>query len=172
MEQVLDAVARHLKTILLAVVAVALVDLAALVADLVPEVVLGGSGATWTYTGPTVYYAGGGGSGSAPWLSMPGAGTGGLGGGGAGSTTSAPGTPGTAGTGGGGGSSASVQPSGSGGNGGAGGSGVVIIAVPNAKYPGSAPGAIVSTPPSAPGMTVLTYTTPNPTTPGSFTYTA
>jgi hypothetical protein len=35
---------------------------------------------------------------------------------------------------------------------------VVILAVPNASYPGSAPGAGVSTPASAPGMTVLKYT--------------
>jgi hypothetical protein len=40
----------------------------------------------------------------------------------------------------------------------AGGSGVVILAVPTPNYPGSAPGATVTTPPSAPGMTVLTYT--------------
>jgi hypothetical protein len=47
-----------------------------------------------------------------------------------------------------------------------GGGGVVIIAVPNAQYPTvSAPGAAVSTPPAAPGMTVLTYTS-------SGTYTA
>jgi hypothetical protein len=32
--------------------------------------------------------------------------------------------------------------------------------VPNAKYPGSAPGATVTTPPSAPGMTVITFTAP------------
>jgi hypothetical protein len=42
----------------------------------------------------------------------------------------------------------------------------------SSKYPGSAPGAAVSTPPAAPGYTVLTYTTPSPTTPGSFTFTA
>jgi hypothetical protein len=30
----------------------------------------------------------------------------------------------------------------------------------------------VSTPANAPGMTVLTYTAPSPTTPGSFTFTA
>jgi hypothetical protein len=35
---------------------------------------------------------------------------------------------------------------------------VVILAVPTPNYPGSAPGATVTTPPSAPGMTVLTYT--------------
>jgi hypothetical protein len=42
---------------------------------------------------------------------------------------------------------------------------VVILAVPTASYPGSAPGATVTTPPAAPGMTVLKFTT-------SGTYTA
>jgi hypothetical protein len=42
---------------------------------------------------------------------------------------------------------------------------VVILAVPTPYYPGSAPGANVSTPPAAPGITVLTYTS-------SGTYTA
>ena len=45
-------------------------------------------------------------------------------------------------------------------NGGTGGSGVVILAVPTPNYPGSAPGATVTTPPSAPGMTVITFTAP------------
>jgi hypothetical protein len=36
--------------------------------------------------------------------------------------------------------------------------------VPTASYPGSAPGAVVSTPSSAPGKTILTYTNS-----GSFT---
>jgi hypothetical protein len=44
--------------------------------------------------------------------------------------------------------------------------------MPTPKYPGSAPGATVTTPPAAPGYTVLTYTTPSPTTPGSFVFTA
>jgi hypothetical protein len=48
---------------------------------------------------------------------------------------------------------------------------VVIIATPTASYPGSAPGAVVTTPPAAPGMTVLTYATSGPSTPCSFTYT-
>jgi hypothetical protein len=56
--------------------------------------------------------------------------------------------------------------------GGSGGPGVVILAVPTPNYPGVAPGAAVSNPPAAPGRTVLTYTTPNPTTPGTFTFTA
>jgi hypothetical protein len=38
-----------------------------------------------------------------------------------------------------------------------GGSGVVILAVPTPYYPGSAPGAVVTTPPAAPGKTVLTF---------------
>lgn len=46
-----------------------------------------------------------------------------------------------------------------------GGSGIVIFAVPTPNYPGSAPGATVTTPPAAPGRTVLTYTS-------SGTYTA
>jgi hypothetical protein len=48
---------------------------------------------------------------------------------------------------------------------------VVILAMPTPGYPGTAPGAIVTTPPAAPGFTVLTYNTPNPTTPGAFTFT-
>jgi hypothetical protein len=36
----------------------------------------------------------------------------------------------------------------------------------------SAPGAAVSTPANAPGMTVLTYTAPTPGTPATFTFTA
>jgi hypothetical protein len=49
---------------------------------------------------------------------------------------------------------------------------VVILAVPTSNYPGTATGATVTTPPAAPGMTVLTYTTATPTSPQSFTYTA
>jgi hypothetical protein len=44
--------------------------------------------------------------------------------------------------------------------------------VPNANYPGSAAGATVTTPPAAPGMTVLTYTTPSPSISSSFTFIA
>ena len=51
----------------------------------------------------------------------------------------------------------------------AGGSGIVIIAVPAAFYPGSAPGATVTNaPPSYPGVKLLTY----PATPGTYTYIA
>jgi hypothetical protein len=42
--------------------------------------------------------------------------------------------------------------------GGRGGPGTVILAMATPNYPGSAPGATVSTPPAAPGYTVLTYT--------------
>jgi hypothetical protein len=125
----------------------------------------GGAGYTWPYTGAT--YGGGGGGGGAFAVK----GLGGTGGGGNGGAAPGPNaataTPGTNGLGGGGGGGAWPV-----GTAGAGGSGTVILAVPTAAYPGSAPGAAVSTPPSAPGMTVLTYTTPSPTTPGSFTYTA
>jgi hypothetical protein len=46
----------------------------------------------------------------------------------------------------------------------AGGSGVIILAVPTPNYPG-AYGPQATTPPAAPGMTVITYTS-------SGTYTA
>jgi hypothetical protein len=98
--------------------------------------VTGGPGALWPYTNTT--YAGGGGAMS---------GAGGSGGGGNGD-----GSPGSTNTGGGGGGFRF-----SGGTGGSGGSGVVVLAVPTPNYPGSAPGATVTTPPAAPGMTVLTY---------------
>jgi hypothetical protein len=82
-----------------------------------------------------------------------------------------PGTPGTGGGGAGGVFTIPASPSPS--NGAAGGSGVVILAIPTPNYPGmSAPGAAVSTPPAAPGLTVLTYTTPSPGTPATFTLTA
>jgi hypothetical protein len=63
------------------------------------------------------------------------------------------GTPGTNGLGGGGGAGRNSACAG------AGGSGVVILAVPTPQYPGAyAPQA--TTPPSAPGMTVITFTAP------------
>jgi hypothetical protein len=47
------------------------------------------------------------------------------------------------------------------------------LAVPTPNYPGTAPGATVTTaPPSYPGVTLITYTTPSPSTPSIFTYTA
>jgi hypothetical protein len=105
----------------------------------------GGNGITWPYTG-TTYAGGGGGFG----YTGP-VGTGGSGGGGnATPYTVSPdsGIPGTANRGGGGGA---------GNAGSSGGSGVVILAIPTPSYPGSAPGATVTTPPAAPGKTVLTF---------------
>ena len=106
----------------------------------------GGAGALWPVT--NTYYAGGGGNGMG--------GSGGIGGGGTGDGPPGfgpTGKNGAPGTGGGGGGSR-----GSGGLGGSGGDGVIILAMNSANYPGSAPGATVTTPPSAPGKTVLTYT--------------
>jgi hypothetical protein len=46
------------------------------------------------------------------------------------------------------------------------------LAIPNAAYPTvSAPGATISNPPAAPGMTVITYTAANPLAPSTFTFT-
>ena len=101
----------------------------------------GGAGVTWPYTGTT--YAGGGGA----WYGGPG----GAGGGGAGGGPSTSGLAGSPGHGGGGGAGN--------GGGGSGGSGVVIIAVPTPNYPG-AYGPQATTPPAAPGMTVITFTAP------------
>ena len=120
----------------------------------------GGNGYTWPYTANT--YAGGGGGGGYSLASQP-AGTGGPGGGAPGVASSAPNTVnGTQNTGGGGGAGGY----GPGGAGAAslGGSGIIILAVPTPNYPG-AYGPIATTPPAAPGMTVLTFTT-------SSTYTA
>jgi hypothetical protein len=107
----------------------------------------GGAGYTWPYTGLT--YAGGGGGGG-----VPGNGTGGTGGGGNAGAAGTAGTPGLGGGGGGAPGAPNTNP------GYAGGSGTVILAVPTPQYPGSAPGAVVTNPPAAPGMTVLTYTSP------------
>ena len=106
----------------------------------------GGVGYTWPYTN-TAY--GGGGGGGATYGN-----SGGPAGGGNGANAGTAGSPGTPGKGGGGGGAYYRQ------NGFSGGSGVVIIAVPTPNYPGSAPGATVTTPPSAPGMTVITFTAP------------
>jgi hypothetical protein len=68
---------------------------------------------------------------------------------------------GAAGSGSGGGGGGSGQCSGPRAFGAPGGPGAVIIVVPNAAYPTvSAPGAAVTTPPAAPGMTVLTWNGP------------
>jgi hypothetical protein len=63
--------------------------------------------------------------------------------------------PGTPGTGNGGSGNNLNTPCSSRGHG---GPGIVILSVPTAGYPGSAPGASVSTPPATPGQTVLSYT--------------
>jgi hypothetical protein len=125
----------------------------------------GGPGYTWPF-GAT-YAAGGGGGGAmrGP-QGSPGPGgnggsgsIGGNGGGPSGDGESSWGTDGAAGTGSGGG----------GGNGGpgfqpgswysgAGGGGIVAFAIPTPAYPGSAPGATVTTPGGAPGKTVITFT--------------
>jgi len=131
----------------------------------------GGAGAIWPFTGPGVFYAGGGGGGATtgtPQQSTAAAGGSGVGGSGSkqagGSVAATPGTNGRGGGGGGGGQAGDT--------GGRGGSGVVILAIPTAAYPAvSAPGAAVSTPASAPGSTVLTYTAANPLSPSTFTFT-
>lgn len=120
----------------------------------------GGPGVVWPFNG-TFYGGGGGGGGTnfgTPPITRPG-GAGGSGGGGPGPTISA-GTPGCINTGGGGsgaGWSAPLTPGSSALPGGNGGSGVIILAVPTPNYPGSAPGATITNPPAAPGMTVLRY---------------
>ena len=118
----------------------------------------GNGGGGYTYPINGLVYAGGGGGSSGSPPSVPGL------------TGAANGTGGSGiGGNGGGGAGATNRGSGGGGkalgSGGLGGSGVVVLAVPTPNYPGSAPGAVVSTPPAAPGMTVLTYTS-------SGTYTA
>jgi hypothetical protein len=120
----------------------------------------GGLGKTWSYTGPTVFYAGGGGGGAGYSQNIMGAqGAGGSGVGGQGGTTNFPGLPGSYGSGGGGGGRSPNYPAPGGSCGGYGGVGVVILAVPTPQYPGAyAP--IATTPPSAPGQTVLRWTTP------------
>lgn len=131
----------------------------------------GGTAYTWPFTGNT--YAGGGGGGGSTFAGL-GGGTSTTalkgGGGNGGSPGATPGIPGTASTGGGGGGANYQSPAER--LGGNGGSGVVILAIPTPNYPGVAPGATVTTPPAAPGNTILTYATPSPTTVGSFTYTA
>jgi hypothetical protein len=140
----------------------------------------GGPGYTWPYTGLT--YAGGGGGGlyqQAPTCY----GLGGPGGGGFGSgCTTVPGAGsfrkaqcGTNGLGGGGGGGALTTPQVTNlpnGPGAIGGSGTVILAVPTFDYQRNrltAPGATVTNPPAAPGMTIITYNSPAQTTPGTFT---
>ena len=115
-----------------------------------------GAGVAWPYQG-TTYASGGGWGGFSNGSVAPG------GGGTGGTPTSpyfgSPGSPGTGGGGGGGGRSPGPGTPTTRGTGGQGGGGRIMIAVPNAAYPTvSAPGAAVSTPGSAPGLTVLTWT--------------
>jgi hypothetical protein len=116
----------------------------------------GGVGRPISITGTSVFYGGGGGGARNSPFNEPG-GNGGTGGGGRGAGAPEPSygfaVSGTVNTGGGAGS-------GLGGPAGPakGGSGIVILAVPTPNYPGSAPGATVTTPPAAPGKTILTYT--------------
>jgi hypothetical protein len=103
----------------------------------------GGAGITWPFTGTAQYGAGGNAPGQPSWQNLstgPGGGVGGGGGGGTGAPRPPPANPGP-------------------GPGGSGGGGALILAVPSG-YPGSAPGASVSNPPAAPGMTILTYSFP------------
>lgn len=113
----------------------------------------GGSGLTWSYNG-VGYGAGGGAGGTAPLYPPAPAGTGGSPGGGPGGPPSSPGSNASFYGAGGGGGGWSPGPQNMGG---AGYQGIILLAVPTPNYPGSAPGASVSTPPSAPGQTVLTY---------------
>jgi Putative Ig domain len=118
----------------------------------------GGAGYTWPYTA-TAYAGGGGGSN----LAAAAGGTGGVGGGGAGGPGAVPGSGKNATYYGGGGGAwgQATVPGGIGPYaGGNGYQGVVILAIPTPGYPGSAPGATITTPPAAPGMTVLTFTAP------------
>jgi hypothetical protein len=131
----------------------------------------GGNGITWSFTG--LQYAGGGGGGR---FCSGGGGAGGFRGG-SGGSRSGGGQAGAVGSGSGGGGGGSTVCLCCRASGGGGGSGTVILVIPNAIYPTvSAPGASVSTPPNAPGRTVLTYTTPGCApcryTPRSFTFIA
>jgi hypothetical protein len=48
--------------------------------------------------------------------------------------------------------------------------GVVIVSIPTVNFPGTATGAVITTPPLTPGQTILTYNAP-PTVPASYTFT-
>jgi hypothetical protein len=127
----------------------------------------GGAGLSFTITGSPILYGGGGGGGGGSGPYGGGPGTAGPGGGGAG------GGPGFAPAGGGpGNGNAGTTNSGGGGGGiggygstsGSGGSGVVVLSVPNEMYSGpmataSYTGAnvAITTPPAAPGKTIVTF---------------
>ena len=126
----------------------------------------GGVGYTWPYNGTT--YAGGGGGGSS--IVYGGSGPGGSAGPGGGGAGAGPapignmhGSPASVNTGGGGGGGGGQNSSGYYPNWnlnvpGAGGSGIVALVVPTPAFPGTAPGATVTTPVNAPGKTVITFT--------------
>jgi hypothetical protein len=108
----------------------------------------GGAGYTWPITGST-YASGGGGGSYGAVVATPGGGSG------SGPLLAAGSTPNTGGGGGGGYA----------GMGSAGAPGVVIIAIPTPFYAGpsthpASPSVTVTTPPAAPGMTVLKYGSP------------
>jgi len=128
----------------------------------------GGAGYTWPYNATTYAGGGGGGNYNQPTPAIGGPGGGGNGGFGCGNplglTTS--GTLNTGGGGGGGGLSGNNR------DGGVGGNGIVILGVPTTNFPRFvAPGATTTTPPAAPGMTLLTYTSPSRTTNATFSLT-
>jgi len=121
----------------------------------------GGNGYQWPYTANT--YAGGGGGGA-----DAGAGSGGTGGGGNGSNGAASnGAAGVINTGGGGGGTGQFPAA----YGGGGGPGIVILGIPTPFYSAPKyPGAAVSTPGSAPGLTILSYTAPAVSGNGAYTF--
>jgi hypothetical protein len=116
---------------------------------------VGGAGVVWSFTGNTYASGGAGGSYSTAGNFTPATPGGGGAGGSAYPTGPGIGGAGTPGTGGGGGGAGGYGvPTLIGGNG---GPGVVIFAIPTPNYPGGY-GPIATTPPSAPGKTVLTFT--------------
>ena len=110
------------------------------------------------FTAITTTGGGGGGGAAGPLLAGDPGGSGGGASSSSGSFGTATGSPGSVGV-----AGPQGYPGGPGnpanGGGGSGGSGVVIIAVPTPNYPG-AYGPQATTPPSAPGMTVITFTAP------------
>jgi hypothetical protein len=116
----------------------------------------GGAGLSYSITGSSLTYAGGGGPGHNNYGGASGAG--GSGGGGAGANGISNGTPGTANTGGGGGAGGNSG-AGGGGNGGSGGSGVVVIAYPD-TYPAitTIPGTLTYNQPTRSGYRVYRFT--------------
>lgn len=127
----------------------------------------GGAGVTWPINNG-IYGGGGGGAASSPVGGIPSfsmtQGTGGAGGGGNAGPLGGTGSNGCNNRGGGGGGTWNATA-------GLGGTGFIGLAILTRCYPGSAPGASVTTPPVSPGYTVLGYIAP-PSSPASYTYTA